>query len=112
IRIISLSPGFWDDDISCTTHVVSLDHAPVFSALSYTWGNPNPTEVIFLDGEEFHAMENLTQALRHLRQQEEVRILWIDFLCIDQANNDEKSWQVNMMGRIYQACEKVFLWLG
>lgn len=112
IRIISLSPGFWDEDITCTTQVVSLDSAPAFSALSYTWGAPTLTDYIFLDGERFPIMNNLGAALRHLRQQIEVRILWIDFLSIDQRNNDEKSWQVNMMGDIYKACERVYLWLG
>jgi len=112
IRVISLSPGFWDDDISCITQVVSLDRAPAFSALSYAWGDPNLTESIYLDGESFPVMKNLKVALRYLRQQIEVRILWIDFLCIDQNDDDEKSWQVNMMGDIYRACENVFLWLG
>ncbi|USP82164.1 HET-domain-containing protein [Curvularia clavata] len=32
-------------------------------------------------------------------------------MCINQENLDEKSWQVEMMGEIYQAAERVVIWL-
>ncbi|KAK2615941.1 hypothetical protein N8I77_002662 [Diaporthe amygdali] len=38
--------------------------------------------------------------------------LWIDALCINQADNDEKASQVAMMGRIYAATTSVTVWLG
>lgn len=112
IRLVYVSPGFWDDEIACKTDVFALHRAPAFSALSYAWGDPNPMEFISLDEEIFQVRSNLAAALRHLRHQTEFRTLWIDLLCIDQNNTTEKSLQVNMMGDIYRACEKVLLWLG
>lgn len=112
IRTVSLSPGFWDDEIACSTDVVSLDDTPSFSALSYTWGNSKQSGFISLDGNIVPVMENLETALRHIRQQKEARVLWVDFLCINQADDTEKSWQVNIMGDIYRGCDTVFLWLG
>ncbi|KAK0665267.1 heterokaryon incompatibility protein-domain-containing protein [Cercophora samala] len=38
--------------------------------------------------------------------------MWIDAVCINQADIDEKSAQVAMMGRIYSSCQKVTIWLG
>ncbi|KAH8771517.1 heterokaryon incompatibility protein-domain-containing protein, partial [Hyaloscypha finlandica] len=38
--------------------------------------------------------------------------LWIDAICIDQRDIDEKSTQVSMMGRIYSQTQKVIIWLG
>ena len=38
--------------------------------------------------------------------------LWIDAICIDQRDMDEKSTQVSMMGRIYNQAQKVIIWLG
>ncbi|KAH8780642.1 heterokaryon incompatibility protein-domain-containing protein [Hyaloscypha sp. PMI_1271] len=38
--------------------------------------------------------------------------LWIDAICIDQKDMDEKSIQVSMMGRIYSQTQKVIIWLG
>jgi hypothetical protein len=56
--------------------------------------------------------QNLALALRHLRQQLEPRVLWVDALCIDQFNNDEKSKQVALMGLIYSSANRVIVWLG
>jgi hypothetical protein len=42
---------------------VSLDHRrTIYHALSYTWGEPNFTETIYIDGEEFKVTPNLFSA--------------------------------------------------
>ncbi|KAN0120325.1 Heterokaryon incompatibility protein (HET) domain containing protein [Hyaloscypha variabilis] len=38
--------------------------------------------------------------------------LWIDAICINQRDMDEKSTQVSMMGRIFSQTQKVIIWLG
>ncbi|RDW56510.1 hypothetical protein BP5796_13151 [Coleophoma crateriformis] len=38
--------------------------------------------------------------------------IWIDALCVNQNDNDEKARQVAMMGRIYQSAKSVIVWLG
>lgn len=38
--------------------------------------------------------------------------LWVDALCIDQDNEEEKNQQVAKMGRIYSRAERVCIWLG
>lgn len=38
--------------------------------------------------------------------------IWIDALCIDQTNNDEKGVQVAMMDEIYKNASKVVIFLG
>ncbi|KUJ11334.1 CNVH-domain-containing protein [Mollisia scopiformis] len=38
--------------------------------------------------------------------------IWIDALCINQEDNDEKAIQVGMMGRIYKSAKSVVVWLG
>jgi hypothetical protein len=52
---------------------------------------------------------NLGPALRHLRQQSEPRIVWVDVLCIDQLKNDQKSRQVALMGRVYSSADRVIV---
>ncbi len=39
-------------------------------------------------------------------------VVWIDAICIDQANIDERSKQVLRMGRIFQQADRVLVWLG
>ncbi|RAR10684.1 HET-domain-containing protein [Stemphylium lycopersici] len=41
-----------------------------------------------------------------------VRTLWIDAICIDQANPEERNQQVQMMSRIYTRSANVCIWLG
>ena len=40
------------------------------------------------------------------------RTLWIDAICIDQANSEERNQQVQMMSRIYTRSSNVCIWLG
>ena len=51
-------------------------------------------------------------AMEHLRLRDELRILWIDSLCIDQANYHEKNKQVQLMRFIYSSAWRVLVWLG
>lgn len=60
----------------------------------------------------FEATTNLEAALRHLRLVDEPRLLWVDAICINQQDDNEKGHQVRQMGRIYQKCFQVCLWLG
>lgn len=51
-------------------------------------------------------------ALRHLRYKKQTRLIWIDALCINQADDDEKGTQVAMMGRIFSSAQNVVACLG
>jgi len=47
-----------------------------------------------------------------LRHPSEPRILWIDAICINQDDNDDKNYQVPLMGTIYTRATVVDIWLG
>src|SRR3569833_1051677 len=40
------------------------------------------------------------------------RYIWIDSICINQHDNQEKAVQVSMMSRIYRQAQAVYIWLG
>ena len=40
------------------------------------------------------------------------RLLWVDSICINQTDNDEKNHQVRIMGRIFNSACMVVIWLG
>lgn len=111
IRLVTLAAGAWKDPIRCTLNVVDYDVNPPYEALSYVWGNSSDFKDIQLNGQPFEVTENLWMVLRRLRRPEP-RVLWIDAICIDQENHNEKSHQVSMMGEIYSRCKKAILWLG
>ncbi|KAN0110166.1 Heterokaryon incompatibility protein (HET) domain containing protein [Hyaloscypha variabilis] len=55
---------------------------------------------------------NLQSALKRLRQRSTTRVLWVDQLCINQEDVEERSSQVQLMGHIYQKASKTVVWLG
>lgn len=105
-----------DSLISCKLHLVEkLDKAAdeyAYTALSYVWGNPAMTKSILLNGQEFIVRENLWNFLDQMRKEQYQGYLWIDAICIDQTQNDERSHQVAMMGQIYSKADKTLAWLG
>jgi hypothetical protein len=110
IRLLTVRPGLFNDPIRCELEEASISGA--YEALSYLWGDPNHTSPISLNGSTFEITKNLECALRHLRCKESSRCLWVDAVCINQRNKDEKSKQVRRMGEIYSQATKVYAWLG
>src|SRR5436305_9826776 len=112
IRTLQLLPGRWIDDICCNVQTVSLDDSPYFDALSYVWGSPDDTAPIKVNGSCFHATKNLIAALRRLRSGVDAKVLWVDAICINQADKHEKTEQVGLMAQIYKAAGSVHIFLG
>lgn len=100
-----------DQSICCQLSVCSVDDEPSYTALSYVWGNPDITLPIFVNDIEVQITTNLFDALTQLRENN-VGTLWVDAVCIDQKNDEEKGHQVQMMRSIYQNADEVIAWLG
>lgn len=96
----------------CDLIHVSLNDKPDYCALSYNWGDPRDTEMITVGLSSVPVTRNLYSSLEHLRYDETVRVIWIDALCINQGDNEEKSWQVQLMKEIYERASFVTIWLG
>lgn len=85
---------------------------PKYDALSYTWGPPEPQQQILINGESYHVRQNLWDYLREAKRRQYTGSLWIDQICIAQANVSERNHQVMMMGQIFQRAASVIAWLG
>jgi ankyrin repeat protein len=83
-----------------------------YAALSYTWGDEEKPYEIIVNGSRLAVTKNLHLALRHLRCQDQDRILWIDAICINQNNHRERGHQVQQMASIYNEAERVIIWIG
>lgn len=112
IRIVNLYPGKGDEILRCSIQVVYLDDRPSYEALSYVWGSTTPKRRLQLDNKWLSITTNLSAALHQLRLPDQTRSLWIDQVCINQMDLDERSSQVNMMGSIYSYAKHVVAWLG
>lgn len=87
-----------------------------YEALSWCWGREEPKELVTIQEggglRAFYVSRNLKSALIALRHQNSVRHLWIDFICINQNDYQERSQQVPRMNRIYGNASSVCVWLG
>lgn len=113
IRLVKLFPDHDPDyDIRCEISIVSLDTRPFYKALSYTWGNPNDTVPITLNGHRFVVTRNLKKALQRLRDLDTETPIWIDAICINQVDTAERMHQVELMRVIFENPNEVVVWLG
>lgn len=109
--------------------VADLEVQPLhYYALSYTWGSPiatpecdvqyssahNAPITIDVKGHSISASigRNLYEALWQIHQQNFHAPLWVDALCIKQADIVGKSLQVQLMAKIYGKASLVIAWLG
>lgn len=98
--------------LSCTVFHVSLDQDTPYKALSYVWGDPKNTKSILLDDQLVSVSANLEAGLRQLQNTDSADALWVDAICINQTDLEEKSWQVQLMHSIYSQAYQVISWLG
>ncbi|KAH7377379.1 heterokaryon incompatibility protein-domain-containing protein [Pyrenochaeta sp. MPI-SDFR-AT-0127] len=83
-----------------------------YAALSYVWGKPEYTHKILV-GENYLAITpNLHAALLRLRDSTAAKKLWVDAICINQADDEERAAQVEGMAQIYAFADHVLVWLG
>lgn len=98
--------------MSCELVHTALGQPVEFDALSYCWGAVTPRAEVFCDGRRISIGPNLFSALRALRHGTRPRVVWVDAICINQVDLDEKKIQVPLMGQIYSKAAAVQIWLG
>lgn len=118
IRVITLHQGSPDEELRCTLKTVSLDNEPAFHALSYVWGTDTEKCRININGHEVPVSSNLATVLQNFRSHHYGSLelhslsLWVDAICINQADPEERARQVRLMGRIFRGASRVLLWIG
>jgi hypothetical protein len=116
LRILTLHPARNND----APIVIDLQEMPLdrcrrkFDALSYVWGDRGPDidSDVLCEGKKIAVGSNCDVALRTLRYTHQKRRLFVDAICLDQENVEEKEVQVKLMGEIYILARRVLIWLG
>ncbi|CAI6332876.1 unnamed protein product [Periconia digitata] len=99
-------------EVNCMLCHEKLTSNLPFEALSYVWGDASVLRRIRLDETEVMVTENLENALRALRDTRKPRVLWVDAVCINQMDMEEKSVQIQLMAKIYSFATQVVVWVG
>ena len=115
IRLLTLLPCLDErTDLKSKLYVANLRDRPQYDAVSYTWGSFGSEEYIHIGGLRQPITTHLAFILRRLRQQEMHNNprLWVDMLCINQADIMEKVDQIHIMGSIFREAWEVVIALG
>ena len=111
-RVVDVLPGDFLSPVQCEMRVIDLDRPPLYCALSYVWGEGSEGHKISINQAEMRVTQRLHKAFQYLRSQEEIRTFWIDAICINQRDIQEKSAQVRKMQQIYRQSKEILIWLG
>jgi len=76
---------------------VDVDRAPPYETISYTWGRTAANHLIIIDGSKLFVNLELMVLLVASTSVTEERLIWVDYICINQSNNFEKSQQIPIM---------------
>jgi hypothetical protein len=71
-----------------------LRHERSYEALSWAWGDLRYKKELRIGNSTLHIPANLEPALQQLRHEKRSLDLWIDALCINQSDIQERSEQV------------------
>lgn len=118
IRLLDIQPGAPGTLVQCNLRVTSLSLQPSYKALSYAWIDETVSASsrrdlpILCNQEAILIPQNLHSALSVFRSSTTILTLWVDFLCINQQDTEERTQQVGIMRDIYLNCAEVLIWLG
>ncbi|KAF2492760.1 HET-domain-containing protein [Lophium mytilinum] len=113
IRLLKFENFYRLSNFQYTIKHVSLHDEPVYTALSYVWGDAkhNKPLLIYQNHETYSLSitQNLASALQHI---DISGWFWVDAVCINQSNDNEKTRQVQQMWNIFHEADHTAAWLG
>ncbi|KAK6438351.1 hypothetical protein LTR95_005454 [Oleoguttula sp. CCFEE 5521] len=103
IRHLHLRPGIGAQDLAASLVHVELSDpkAAAYETISYAWGDASRRATLDIDGHILSVPQTAAAALRCMRLPDRDRVLWIDSICINQADIGERGSQVAMMADVY-----------
>jgi len=70
------------------------------------------SKIITLNGRQYLVSSTVRDILADLAFHDHPRLIWIDSICVDQNNDEEKAVQIPLMRPIYQQASVVHICLG
>jgi hypothetical protein len=111
IRLLYLLPGDTEDRLQGVIIHVPYNSAGTYRAFSYVWGtNQSMQELVTPDG-ILEITFSLSKALQSLRHKNTATMLWVDAICIDQNDNQEKARQIRLLPQIFQSATSTYAFL-
>lgn len=92
---------------------ISVDDDIEFETVSYAWGDSAGVGRLLISGTDQHIAltQSLVDALPQLIKECRTGVLWIDQICINQRDVQEREQQVAMMGDVFENSKRTLVWL-
>ncbi|KAK5413532.1 hypothetical protein LTR06_004959 [Exophiala xenobiotica] len=114
IRLLKMHPPGRTSRFSFSQVTTSLTGEHKYAVVSYTSGGSVGSGPVMVDGHEIHVSPELASFLNFSSRLESLDgvDLWVEALCVNQADVLERNSQVQRMAEIYRKAEVVIAWLG
>ncbi|KAM0800928.1 heterokaryon incompatibility protein-domain-containing protein [Usnea florida] len=115
IRTWVLEPArSWSHPIKCQLRVSSIAKSEehYYEAVSYCWDDEKNLYLIHVNDRSYYVTDSVNKFLRYRRDKDQSVTLWIDAICINQDDHEEKQKQVQLMREIYLCSNRLIVWLG
>ena len=115
-RVVHIQPGSQSAKFAGCFEVIDLDleSRSSYDAISYHCGALTPVSQFYLADIDIYLpiARNLTDAVSRVVNDGIPGPFWIDAICIDQIDIEERNQQVQLMTRIFESAQRVLIWLG
>lgn len=113
LRLLSFDASSSETHLSCQLSTYELADCPNYFAISYCYGDASLRAAITINGKGTDINRNGWQALQQARQHNQAdSFYWLDSLCINQTDLDEKAIQVHKIGAIFTGASEVLAYFG
>lgn len=103
LRVLTLFPGDELDPLHGLIWVTRLDAKVHYTTVSYVWGPKSRRKhALHTPVGRLTITEPLYFTLKKLRKRHKSEVLWVDAICINQDDDNEKTEQVKMLAQIFQ----------
>lgn len=108
-------------DVAYEIRWFTSENAPQYTVLSYVWGDNSRVHQIQANGKCILITENLKVFFDETKRRRNSQPnpstwpfgwLWVDAVCINQEDSNERSEQVAMMKAIFEKAHSLIMWLG
>jgi hypothetical protein len=113
IRLLTIT--YVEGTIELQTHRFELTEDLEYDAISYVWGSAPASVTVSCNGRHLIITPTALEMLYHLHRHQAntgSQKIWIDAICINQTDQEEKSTQIPLMRDIYSRAATVIVWMG
>lgn len=116
MRLLKIQPGEGDDPIRGELVIISTNSQQIYDAVSYTWADQTGDSTrrfrAFIGTSYVLITRSCQEVLQRIRSRFYTKCVWIDSVCVDQDNLQERGHQVQLMPRIYTRAKKTYVYVG